>query len=101
MRTIGPTHYQQLREDLENLRIQISALDGHPEAKFRMSELLADFEEHLEGAEGAPQSPSTAAASSSSLKQRLDDSIGGFEVEHPILTRVLNNIMNTLSGMGI
>jgi len=66
-----------------------------------MSELLADFEDHLESAEGASQSHTTAVSDNSSLKQRLDDSMGRFEAEHPILTGVLNNIMNTLSGMGI
>ena len=93
--------HQQLREDLANLRIQIGALDAFPEAKSRMSALLTGFEEHLDSAEGAARDASEEDSSSSSLKQRLDDAVGRFEAEHPILTGVLNDIMNTLSGMGI
>jgi hypothetical protein len=93
--------HKKLREDLENLRIQIGALDEYPEAKSRMSELLTDFEEHLESAEGASRSRDTTDADTSSLKRRLDDSMDRFKVEHPILTGILNNIMNTLSSMGI
>ncbi len=92
--------HERLREDLENLRIQIGALDAYPEAKSRMSELLADFEEHLESAEGAAVGQARADTKTS-LSRRLDDSVGRFEAEHPILTGVLNNIMNPLSGMGI
>jgi hypothetical protein len=91
----------KLRKDLDNLRIQIGALDAYPEAKSRMSELLTDFEEHLASVEGASQSRNPTDADTSSLKHRLDDSMDRFKVEHPILTGILNNIMDTLSGMGI
>ena len=93
--------HQQLRDDLESLRIQISALDDHPEAQSRMSALLVEFEAHLASAEGDAATRPPEEANTSSLKQRLDDSVGRFEAEHPILTGVLNDIMNTLSGMGI
>jgi len=36
-----------------------------------------------------------------SVIAELKESAGKFEVRHPELTAIINNVMNTLSGMGI
>lgn len=85
---------EKLRKSLETLRQDIDQLDEKDQAlKDRMNKLANDVEHHLAHPEDKDHS------------KKLLDSIPGliteFEVEHPDLTKKLNDILVILSNMGI
>lgn len=75
----------QLREELQSARA------GDPQALSHLAPLLADLDQALASPE----------ASSVSLRERLDAHIREFEVEHPRLTAILNDVMVSLGNLGI
>ncbi len=84
---------KQLREDLEKLRAEIAGLDSDVQSKEKLSQLLMDIEQEVEQAnlnQGTKQ-----------LAEQVETAISRFETSHPTLTGILNNIMVTLSGMGV
>ncbi len=84
----------ELHGPLEQLRAEIKKLGDEDEAvKQRMQQLVADLEGKLEGAEESEHEPQLI----DSLRQNIER----FEVEHPRLTGVLNQVMVELSNMGI
>jgi hypothetical protein len=85
------THLQQ---SLAELRAEIEALGtGHTEARLRLEALIHDIETRL-------GDPKTAAADAT-LGYRLKTSILAFEVSHPRLAAVMNDLVEKLSDMGI
>ncbi len=88
---------QQLREQLERLRALVNEIGAErPDSLERLNRLVSDIEDRLiedrwadRGA--APPDPTDA----------VREAIRHFEVEHPRATAVLNDIMVTLSNMGI
>ena len=72
--------------EIDNLEVENTA------AKARLDALVAQLEKQLE----EPGRPG-AAAMNESVKEQIEH----FEVEHPRITGVLNDLMVTLSGMGI
>lgn len=84
---------EKLSEGLKALRSEIKNLKGSDEAtRRRLEDLAARIEEQLAGGdESEPHS----------LLKELEDEIMRFEVEHPRLTAIINDIMVTLSNMGI
>ena len=75
-----------LRAEIANLKVEDTT------AKARLDRLVAELESGL--AEPEPASDAT-------LNESVKELIEQFEVEHPRITGVLNDLMVTLSGMGI
>ncbi len=83
-----------LRDDIEKLRNEIESLsaeEGTPKEKLEM--LLQDIESGLETEE--------QNKNQSELLVGLKESVNHFETEHPRATAIINDIMVTLSNMGI
>ncbi|HJP35473.1 MAG TPA: DUF4404 family protein [Gammaproteobacteria bacterium] len=77
---------ESLRAEIQNLKVEDT------KTKTRLDGLVADLEKQLEEPENAG-----AAGLDESVKELIEH----FEVEHPRITGILNDLMVTLSGMGI
>jgi hypothetical protein len=75
-----------LRAEIANLKVEDTT------AKARLDRLVAELESGLTEPE-----PASTATLNESVKELIEQ----FEVEHPRITGVLNDLMVTLSGMGI
>ncbi|MDQ3774003.1 MAG: DUF4404 family protein [Pseudomonadota bacterium] len=83
---------QQLQEQLEHLRALVNEIGAErPDSLGRLNRLVSDIEDRLAD-RGAARPDATDA---------VREAIRHFEVEHPRATAVLNDIMVTLSNMGI
>lgn len=83
---------QEIRENLERLRREISQIEeGNTSTRERLNGLIDDIETGIESDETQDQS----------LMESLQEAITQFETEHPRATAILNDIMLTLSNMGI
>jgi len=78
---------QQLRNEIDKLH-----LDDR-DVKDRLNQLVESIEGSLVG--GEPLEPDH------DLVEELKDVISQFEVEHPRITGIVNELMMTLSNMGI
>ncbi len=88
------TEREKLREGLEALRSEIKNLRGTDEAsKQRLEDLAKRVEKQL--AETGEKNEHH------NLIQELEEEIMRFEVAHPRLTAIINDLMVTLSNMGI
>ncbi|NKB36082.1 MAG: DUF4404 family protein [Gammaproteobacteria bacterium] len=84
---------QRIRENLEHLRKEISQLEeGDASAGKRLNVLIDEIETGIQ---------SDYDAQDQSLVENLQEAITHFETEHPRATAILNDIMLTLSNMGI
>lgn len=84
----------KLRLSLHELRQQLAAFDSQDTAaRQRLERLIHELEGQLE----RPHDPDKMQ----DLRQGLPDLITQFEVEHPRLTTALDQILQTLSNMGI
>jgi predicted transcriptional regulator len=84
----------QLSRALEKLRLEIEALDtADEESRRKLEQLVADLESKLENPEDTELHED--------LAEQLRDSMLEFEVSHPRLTSIMNDIMMKLSNMGI
>lgn len=84
----------KLRLSLDELRQQLKLLDsGDRQARSRIEGLIYDLETQLEDTESTERFQS--------VQQKLPDLVAQFEVEHPRITSILDQIMTTLSNMGI
>ena len=84
----------QLSRALEKLRLEIGALDtADEESRRKLEQLVADLESKLENPEDTELHED--------LTDQLRDSMLEFEVSHPRLTSIMNDIMMKLSNMGI
>ncbi len=87
----GMTH---LDDSLGKLRSEIQALDiGDQEARLRLEKLIGDIEQTLENPK--------ATGADASLGEQLKTSILAFEVSHPRIATVMNEVVEKLSQMGI
>jgi hypothetical protein len=77
---------ESLRAEIENLKVDDAA------AKSRLDALIEELEKQL----SEPEHGGTAT-----LNASVTEMIEHFEVEHPRITGILNDLMVTLSGMGI
>lgn len=86
---------EKINQTIETLRAEIAQLDGeaYNDSRIRLQQLLQDLEAQQQG--GIP------TGGYDELVDSLKDSITHFEVSHPTLTGVLNELMMTLSNMGI
>jgi len=88
------TDVKRLDESLSNLRFEIQALGiGDEEARQRLEKLIQDIEKTL----GNPKQ----AGADETLGEQLKTSILKFEASHPRLAALMNEVMETLSNMGI
>jgi Domain of unknown function (DUF4404) len=77
---------ESLRAEIDNLRVEDAA------AKERLDALVVELERQLDKPEHD---------GGSGLDDSLQELIEQFEVEHPRITGILNDLMVTLSGLGI
>jgi predicted transcriptional regulator len=84
---------QQLRKNLEKLRAEIDQVaESDTQTRTRLNDLINDIEASID-----PEQESEDTG----LVQNLKDAVAQFETEHPRTTAILNDIMVTLSNMGI
>jgi hypothetical protein len=89
------TDLTHLEESLKNLRSEIAALDiGDEEARRRLESLIRDVEKTL-------GNPKHTGADKRTLGEQLKTSILGFEVSHPRLAALMNEVVEKLGHMGI
>jgi len=90
-----PEHREELIHLLEQLKAEVRAL---PAAHIEKARSIAQF------AEAAAHEAARKEKSAKLLelsREGLKESVAGFEVSHPSLTAVVNEICNLLAGMGI
>lgn len=85
---------QQLREHLEQLADAIADMSASSEEKERLSGLIADIEQQL-------NAPLLEQEDTGSLVEQVDNMVSSFEADHPTVSAILNNILVTLSSMGV
>lgn len=79
---------------IEGLRTEIGHLDSDDTgARERLEQLVVDLEHQLSNPEDEGHS--------SALSGSMPELIQQYEVEHPRITGILNDLMITLSSMGI
>ena len=84
----------KLKDELEKLRTEVKELaTDNIEATEKLEALIGEIEKKLQ----EPSNPDQ----NTSLVEDLKDAISQFETEHPRATAILNDIMVTLSNMGI
>lgn len=84
---------ESLRADLERLRIEVNQAAGRdPDTQRKLNELINDIERRI-------NDPSDE--DDEGLIENIRAEIANFEAEHPRTTAILNDIMVTLSNMGI
>ena len=80
----------ELQKTLQALRSEIAELGaGELEHKKRLEQLVEDIETKIDSPEH------------SNMVQDVKNSVAHFEVSHPKITEVLNDIMVSLSNIGI
>ena len=84
---------QELRAQLDELIIAIESIPAADAEKKRLQSLVENIEAQLSNAvvEGEPES----------LADQVDGMVSSFEADHPTVAGILNNIMVTLTSMGI
>jgi hypothetical protein len=83
----------EISEAIFNLRQEIEQLgDSNPELKGRLEGLLDELEDKLEATEDENHLH---------LVEDMKEAVSQFEVEHPTITGVVNELMVALSNMGI
>lgn len=81
---------QQLRDQLQQLVQALQALPVENEQRAALERLIADIESQL-----------GAADDEDSLVEQVEAAVSTFEVEHPRIAGILNNIIVTLGNIGV
>ena len=84
---------QQLQEHLDELNSAINDLSVSAADKERLSSLIEEIEQQMI----VPPFNEEPA----DLVKQVDSMVTAFEQEHPTVSGILNNIMLTLSSMGV
>ena len=85
---------EQLELALERLRSELDSLgQGPEEANARLRGLIDEVERQMDSLE--------LGNDDGSVGDTIKDYIEQFEIEHPRITNILNDVMVTLSNMGI
>ena len=83
---------KKLRDDLKKLRNEINHVATEDiESREKLNQILNDLQEKLEKPDD----------NDDGLVKDIKETIQQFEAEHPRATAILNDIMVTLSNMGI
>lgn len=84
---------QELRTQLDELTVALDDLPAADAEKARLQGLIDNIENQLSNpvVEGAPES----------LVDQVDGMVSSFETDHPTIAGILNNIMVTLTSMGV
>lgn len=85
---------KQLKGQLSELSAAIDQLQGVDTEKDKLSVLIDDINRQLD-------QPLLTEGDPDTLAEQVDSLISSFESEHPAVAGILNNIMTTLSSMGI
>jgi hypothetical protein len=85
---------QQLREYLEELNSTIGDLHAPDDDKNKLTGLIAEIELQL-------NEPMLVAGDPQTLVDQVENMVTTFEQDHPRVAGILNNIMLTLSNMGV
>ena len=84
---------QQIRDNLDKLRAEIDQVaDSDTQAKAKLNTLINEIEASID--------PDQESADQN-IAEHIKDAVTHFETEHPRATAILNDIMVTLSNMGI
>ena len=84
---------QELETVLQQLKSELAASEfAKPSSRQELQSLIDKIEAFLTADELATQH---------ALNEPLNDAVTRFEVSHPKLTAIMNNILSTLSNMGI
>lgn len=85
---------KKLQQDIQRLRRELDQATGEgTEAKEKLSGIVKDLERHLEEPDNQ--------ALHRDLVSNIREAIENFETKHPRATAILNDIMVTLSNLGI
>lgn len=84
---------QQLREYLDQLSATVSSLDVADQEREKLTRLIEDLEAQL--------AADALFTESGSLVEQVDDMVSAFEAKHPTISGILNNILVTLTSMGV
>ena len=88
------TSAKHLDDSLSTLRSEIDALDiGDAEARVRLERIVHDIETRMKSPDGA--------VADENFTSGLKASILNFEVSHPRLAVLMNDVLEKLSAMGI
>ncbi len=91
-KTLISMYRKKLQDSLERLRDEINHLaSDDSESRSRLNQLISELEIKLDNPEDENEG----------LIDNLRESIQHFEAEHPRATAIMNDIMVTLSNMGI
>ena len=88
-----PMSQEELHQLLNKLRAELENLEINSDAHQELSLLITNIEHQIEGLEDKQQKVS--------LTENLRTHIEKFEVEHPRITGILNDIMMKLSNIGV
>ena len=80
---------QQLRDQLQELMRMVQGLPVGNAQRARLEALVADIESQL----GTPDE--------ASLAEQIETAVSAFEIEHPRIAAILNNIIATLGNIGV
>ncbi|OVE75590.1 hypothetical protein BVX97_04170 [bacterium E08(2017)] len=84
---------ESVKESLEELKAEIANLDdGDSDSQDKLNALVKDLEIEIDSREQDVFDD---------FMDPLKDSVSNFETSHPKITSIINNIMSTLSGIGI
>jgi hypothetical protein len=84
---------ENLTKDLERLRTEVNHIDDNlPESKERLFVLIDELQQRI---------ANDTDSDDANLIENIRDHITNFEAQHPRATAILNDIMVTLSNMGI
>lgn len=84
---------QELRGQLDELATAIENMPAAEAQKAQLQTLIDNIESQLSDVvvEGEPES----------LAEQVENVVSGFESEHPTVAVILNNVLVTLTSMGI
>lgn len=80
----------ELREQLQRLSSELEGLPVTSDQRQHLQRLINDIEAQLAG-----------TGDNDSLVDQVETAVSLFEAEHPRLAGILNNIMVTLTSMGV
>lgn len=85
---------QKLHDDLKKLRNEINNIAADDtESREKLNQIISELESQLENTDGKVQDEGVLTS--------IRETIEHFETDHPRATAILNDIMVTLSNMGI